>query len=68
MCPSVLRLCDSIVLCYYQCKFKYSFDMLSVEEKVNVAELLSGLELDEMLSLATTVTKGLLNINTFDGK
>lgn len=42
--------------------------MLSVEEKVNVAELLSGLELDEMLSLATTVTKGLLNINTFDGK
>lgn len=42
--------------------------MLSVEEKVNVAELLSGLELDEMLSLAATVTKGLLKTNTFDGK
>ncbi|XP_054288422.1 uncharacterized protein C3orf38 homolog [Macrosteles quadrilineatus] len=34
--------------------------MLSLEERINVLELLSGLDEDDILSLASTVTKGLL--------
>uniref|UniRef100_A0A1B6ESY0 NTF2 domain-containing protein n=1 Tax=Cuerna arida TaxID=1464854 RepID=A0A1B6ESY0_9HEMI len=64
MCSPLLRLCDCVILHFNQCKFKYSFSMLTLEEKVNIEELLNGVSLDDLNSLASTITKGLLKTCT----
>uniref|UniRef100_A0A1B6L2B0 NTF2 domain-containing protein n=2 Tax=Graphocephala atropunctata TaxID=36148 RepID=A0A1B6L2B0_9HEMI len=64
MCSPVLRLCDCVIVHFNQCKFKYSFNMLTLEERINITELLNGVSLDDLHSLATTITKGLLKTNT----
>lgn len=41
--------------------------MLTLEDKLNISELLSGMELNELLSISSTVTNGLLKPNTANG-
>lgn len=42
--------------------------MLSLEDRMNITELLSGLSVDDMLSLSFTITKGLLKPSTKEGE
>jgi hypothetical protein len=46
----------------------YILTMLTLEERINILELLSGLDQDDLMSLASTVTRGLLKPTTREGR
>lgn len=42
--------------------------MLTLEDKLNISEMLSGMDEKELFSISLTVTNGLVKANTANGK